>query len=289
MIERVLIHIGGTSGSGKTTLVEALLDLTDRETLVARCIRNDVLREARESTPRNHPELKRYRRAGASAAALFTFPGKDMGSDAFFMTDLMSNFSEVVLLEGDNPLGFVELDVFVTSAPSAGETLLVRRRRGGPKEWRQQIASMERQLRDPAGVAELLEEMIGSPFGELTRRNPKLVGTIRDDMAIGLAGLRQAPAPRSTVHWAIADGYAGIEHAQLAVVNIRNALERSLAEQLVADVGRFRKDKAVFDDVLGFRGSRIPITAVVANLADPADPGRRKVIARVRRTLQSSP
>jgi hypothetical protein len=288
LIERTFIHVGGTPGSGKTTLVEALLRLTGGETLAARCIRDDSLREAQEARPQSHPELKRYRRAGASAAALFSFPGKDIRSDAFFTTRLMSEFSRVVVLEGDNPLGFVELDVFVASAPSADETLLVRRRRGGPKEWRQQIASMEHQLREPAGVAELLEHMVGITFGEFARRNPQLLGRLRDDMANGIAELRKAPAPRSTAHWAIADRYAGIEQAQLVVVNTRNAAERSLAEQFIVDVGRLRKDQAVFDDIFGFRGSRIPITAVVANLADPSDAGKKKAMARAWRTLRST-
>jgi hypothetical protein len=56
------------------------------------------------------------------------------------------------------------------------------------------------------------------------------------------------------------------------VANIRHQGERSAAERLVADVGRLRKEKELFNDVLGFRGSRTAITAVVANLADPDDP-----------------
>ena len=69
------------------------------------------------------------------------------------------------------------------------------------------------------------------------------------------------------------------------VVNIRAEAERPRAEELVADVGRLRKEPALFEDILGTRGTRIPVTAVVANLTDPEDRGRRKAVARVRRAL----
>jgi hypothetical protein len=44
----------------------------------------------------------------------------------------------------------------------------------------------------------------------------------------------------------------------------------------------------VFKDVLGFRGSKLPVTAIVARLAEPKDPGRKKAVARVRRTIRSA-
>jgi hypothetical protein len=51
-------------------------------------------------------------------------------------------------------------------------------------------------------------------------------------------------------------------------------------------VRRLRADRAVFDDVLGWRGSRVPITAVVADLANARDAGTRKVVARVKRSVR---
>ena len=92
----------------------------------------------------------------------------------------------------------------------------------------------------------------------------------------GVAQARRAPQPDK--RWAIADSYAGIEHAQLVVVNARHDGERRTAEQLVADIA----------DILGPRGSRIPITAVAANMADPDDPARKKAVARVRRAIRSA-
>jgi hypothetical protein len=157
--------------------------------------------------------------------ALFAFPENDIGSDAFFMTNLMMDYSQAVLLEGDNPLGFIDLAIFVAPAPRANETLFVRRTRN-------------------------------------------------------LAAAERAKA-------AIAERYAGIQHAQLVVVNIRSEREQEGGEQIVADVVRLRKDEELYDDILGFRGSKIPITAVVAKLTDPDDPGRKKALARARRALRS--
>jgi Uncharacterised protein family (UPF0158) len=48
-----------------------------------------------------------------------------------------------------------------------------------------------------------------------------------------------------------------------------------------------RRDDALFNDIVGWRGNRLPITAVVANLADPRDVERKKAAARVRRAMRS--
>jgi sugar phosphate isomerase/epimerase len=72
------------------------------------------------------------------------------------------------------------------------------------------------------------------------------------------------------------------------VVNIHTEAERPRAEQLVSDVGRLRKDARLFRDILGPRGTRVPVTAVVANLADPSDRGRRKALGRVRRAATAA-
>jgi hypothetical protein len=70
-------------------------------------------------------------------------------------------------------------------------------------------------------------------------------------------------------------------------VNVRDEDERRRADKLLSDLVKLRQDKEIFSDVLGCRGNRIPITAVAANLADPADPGLNKAIAEVRRVVQS--
>ncbi len=101
MIERAFVHVGGPPGSGKTTFIEAMLAGVDALTLAARCMRDDTLTQAREGAPRTHPELRRYRQAGAASAAVYTFPGQQSGTDDFFMTNLMMNYSQAIVLEGE--------------------------------------------------------------------------------------------------------------------------------------------------------------------------------------------
>jgi sugar phosphate isomerase/epimerase len=71
-------------------------------------------------------------------------------------------------------------------------------------------------------------------------------------------------------------------------VNLRDPAERPAAEQLLVELARLRKDDALFNDIVGLRGNRVPITAVVSNLADPRDGGRKKAVARVRRTIRTA-
>ncbi len=285
MIERAYIHVGGPQGCRKTTFVEAVLGGTDEAILAARGVRNDALRRARETAPKAHPELRRYRQAGASGAAVFAFPKSDIGSEAFFMTDLMSDYSEGVVVEGDNPLRFLDLDVFVAPALRAGEHLLIRRTRDVAAQYRAKVDAWERLLGEPDGVAKWLSQELGGPVVDFVR-NPKLFENVRNTMLAGLAQARKAPRQKPVAHWAIAEGHAGIENAGLIVVNVRHDSEREAAERFVAEVVRLRKEEEVFQDVLSFRGRRSQITAVVANLGDPHDPGRKKALARVRRALR---
>jgi hypothetical protein len=67
---------------------------------------------------------------------------------------------------------------------------------------------------------------------------------------------------------------------------MRDETDGVAAEMLVADVQRLRTNDALFRDILGWPGHRTPITAVVANIADPSDTGRKKALTRVRRTLR---
>lgn len=287
MIARSYIHVAGPGGAGKTTFIEGMLRSTDAEVLVARCKRDDTLREPRESAPKVDRELKRYRAAGAGGVARYAFSGRDIGSDAFFTSDLMGDYSEAVVLEGDNPLGFVDLSIFVAPPLAGGRGLFVRRRRDRAKEQRAKARAWARLLREPDGAARLLGQMVGGDVVALVAgANPVHLEETRATLLAGLAQIRKAPGPEPTEHWAVAPRYAGIERAQLLVVNVRADRERVRAERLVADLLRLRKDDELFADILGFRGNRVPITAVVANLADPKDPGRRKALARARRAMK---
>lgn len=289
MIERTFIHIGGALGSGKTTLVEAVLAASDETLLVARCVRDDRLRQAREASACRDLELRRYRAAGASGAARFAFPTGEESFHHFFETNLMTDFSDAVILEGDNPLVHADVDVFVAPAPGVGQTLFVRRRRYPDAADRARADQLEQMLRQPAGVARWMERVVGSPIGEYVRRNPSMTEVVRNQLLAGIERFRDAPVSRPVEHWAVVERFRGIEDAGVVVVNVRAGGDRTGAEELVADALRLRKDQALFDDILGWRGHRTPITAVVADLADPRDPGRRKAVARIRRSLRVRP
>ena len=130
--------------------------------------------------------------------------------------------------------------------------------------------------------------MMGAPIMELIRQNPKILDDTRNKLLAGIAESRKAPPPEATEHyWAIGERFVGIEHAQLVVVNLRDEGERKRGEQLVADLARLRKDESLFSDILGFRGSKIPVTAVAGNLSDARDVGRKKAIARARRAFRA--
>jgi hypothetical protein len=63
----------------------------------------------------------------------------------------MEDYSQAAVLEGDNPLEFVDLAVFVVPAPAAGETLFVRHKRDRAKQERANADAIERLLRRPDG------------------------------------------------------------------------------------------------------------------------------------------
>jgi hypothetical protein len=289
VISRAIIHIDGPPGAGKTAFVERLLGVLDEWVLAVRCRRDQSLRQARESPSARDPEVRRYRAAGASDAGRFTFPsGRDV-ADAFFTSRLLTDISDVVVIEGDSPLRDADLRVFVAPPPAAGQTLLVRERRDRAAQQRARAAAMERLLGEPDGAARLLEQLVGGPVVALARERPELLEQARASLVAGIGKVRTAPPPAPTEHWAIAGGYAGIEHAQLVVLNTAEDAGRERAQGLLEDVRRLRADRAVFDDVLGWRGSRVPITVVVADLADPRHAGTRKAVARVKRSIRGWP
>ena len=287
MIERAFVHVAGPPGCGKTTFIESMLRAAGGLICAARCVRDDTLPHARETAPKRHLELRRYSEAGATGVALFTFPQDGIDSDAFFMTHLMADYSQGVILEGDNPLEYVDLSVFVAPAPGAGESLLARRRRDRAREQRATMDAIGRLVREPDGFAELLGEVVGGPIAEYARMAPELMKDARAKLLADIAMARKASPPKPTWQWGISDPYSGIEQAQLVVVNVRNEGERRAGEQLVADLVRLRKDARLFHDIVGFRGRRTPITAVVANLFHPDDTGRKKALARAQRMFRS--
>ena len=286
MRQRAFIDVAGPEGAGKTTLIETVLQRIDPPILVARCRRDDGLAEPEETSAPGDPELRRYLYAGADGVALFTFPGAPTATDDFFMTDLMVEYSRAVVLEGDSPLSYVDLAVFVAPTPQGRERLFVRRSTPMPSR-RKQASALNQLLEQPAAVVELLGRVGGESLAGMLRARPELVDAARAELVKTLGQARELPASPPAKRWTVSERFAGIERAQLVIVNVRDEEERRRADDLLSYLAKLRQDKEIFSDVLGYRGNRIPITAIAANLADPADPGLKKAVAKVRRVVQS--
>ncbi len=287
MIERSFIHVGGQPGAGKTTLIDHLLRSFDGFVSVARCHRHDTLEDFEETRPAGNPELRRYREAGAEDAICYRFPERHARDDSFFLTEMMEDYSNAVILEGEKPLPHVDVSVYVAEPPDDHGSLLVRRTRDRAREQRERLDAMEQLLSGPGGVAKLLEERMGKGWGALlSQYGGEQLEDLRDRMLAALQKERRAPPPEPTEHWGLARGYEGIQWAQVVIVNVRNEDQRDQAEAMVADLRRLRKDQEVFQDILAPLGNRVPITAVAADLSDPRDPGTRKGLTRILRSMR---
>ncbi|OGF04723.1 MAG: hypothetical protein A2W00_09520 [Candidatus Eisenbacteria bacterium RBG_16_71_46] len=285
MIQRAFLLVTGPAGAGKTTLIEHLLRPELRTVIVARCIRDDALRKPEEATPRNHRELRRYRRAGAASAVEYRFPASHADFDAFYSTRFMEEYSEGVVLEGDRPVEHLDLTVFVTPVLAGQASLFRRVTVDRTRERLKILGHWEGLLESPQGTMELVRSHLGETLAEHMCAPSRLEETRASMLAI-LQSERAVAAPDPVKRWTIAPGYEGIEHAGAVVANIRSVRERRGAERLVEELARLRKNEAIFQDILGWRGHRIPITAVVANLADPRDPGLKKALARIARSFR---
>jgi hypothetical protein len=195
----------------------------------------------------------------------------------------MEEYSSAVVWEGDDPLGAADLSVYVASVPSRGQRLLVRRAAGQPE--RTSAKALRHLLGSPRGVEQLLDALGGPLLVGVAREHPELVEGMRSRMLTGPASAGRGLPRKPQQRWAIAPRWSGIEHAQLVVVNMRAQAERGRAERLVLEVGRLRRDAAMFDSVLRGVGTRIPVTAVAANAADSRDRGLIKALTRVMRTI----
>jgi molybdopterin-guanine dinucleotide biosynthesis protein len=285
--QRALIHIGGPSGAGKTTLAEAVIAHAGEDVIIAaRCRCDESLTEPCESYSTTDPELGRYLAAGADAAARYSFPDTDDVHDAFFMTNLMEHYSDAVILEGDSPLGYADLAVQV--APASGGRLLVRRKETTAHQERAVVDALEAVLNQPSGMHALVGRLLGDTVAGVALRFPEVVEQHRQRALTDLERVRKTPVPKARMRWAVAGEYRGVERAQLVVINIRGQAERAAGEALLAEVARLRSDRAVFDDVASGGVSRVPITAVVADLTDPRDPGMKKALTRIRRAVRAA-
>ncbi len=283
VIYRNILHIDGPAGSGKTSLVEDILRSTEVDVACLRAIRDDKVPRPRESCPGVHPELDRYRSAGATGVALYSFARPD--SEAFYESDFMTDYSEAVVIEGDLPLEGAESVVYVARPALTGPNLLRRVSRDHTKEREKTIAALELAAENPESMVRVL---LGKFGDRAIATDPKILEKARNLLASQLAEMRSKPWPAPTEHWALCPEYHGIERAQVVVVNVHGEVERSHGERFIGEVKRLRGDEAVFRDILHPLGSKIPITAVAADLSDPRDPGLRRALTRIKRDLKST-
>jgi hypothetical protein len=139
----------------------------------------------------------------------------------------------------------------------------------------------------PDGVHPDLAVYVARPLPEgeplvcrVTRSAP-----LPDRKILALFGLTPERLARPEERWGVRDGHEGIERAQVVVVNVRKGEDHKQADRLVEELGRLRADKVLFKEVVPWHGSRLPITAMVADLSDPKDAGLKKALARIKRTM----
>lgn len=287
MISRAYIHITGQPGAGKTTLMEAVLSARPYESfLCVHASADPALKRPKESAPRNDPHLKGYSHAGADRTTLYRFPPrKGDFIDEFFDSDIMSEYSDVVLIEGDSPLSFLHLSTFVARPLPPGDSLIVGDMRDTKAERERELQQAKLLADHPERLIELMPAEIRAALRASMEKDPGILRSIGDDFRRLVKEERSRPAPAPAKQRKIAESHRGIEDAGLVVVNIHDESERERAEALVSDVTRLRSDREMFDELLGWRYNRTPVTAVVANLLDPGDAGRKKAMTRIKRAI----
>lgn len=244
------------------------------------------MRKVVEAAPVGHPELSRYRKAGATEAVCFRFSHQYADTDDFFMTEFMSGYSDAVVIEGDSVLRHHDLTVFVAPPPD-GVTLLSRGPHCSCNTKAARMATLRQVLQEPEAFLKMFSKLLGDPSLPTILTDSVRIEVLRQR---ALAEIGNAPPPsptRPVERWRLAPGYEGIVHAGMVVVNVRTAAERVRGKRMLDEIPRMRKDEAIFRDLFDFRGIRVPITAVMADLSDPKDTGWRKALARVMRTLRA--
>lgn len=288
MINRAYIHIAGQPGEGKTALIEATLaSMRYDSAFCVHAVRESTLRKPKEITSREDPHLKRYDEAGAIYSMLYRYPGGAAYDNIdFYERVAITDYSDIIFIEGDSPIDYSHLSVYVTRPLPEDATLLYAGKHDTHAERSRELEKMEQLAEHPELLLELLPSGVGLMLESIGDKSAAILEDISEVLRLKTEELRALPAPEPTDRWKLAESHHGIRDAGMVVVNIHDESERELAAAMVADVARLRSDKKVFDDVLGWQYHRTPITAVVANLADKRDAGRKKAIARIKRAIK---
>jgi hypothetical protein len=273
---RPFIHVAGPSGAGKTALVEALLGAFTGPVICVRGQRDDRLREPKESAPARDAELGQYRKAGASGVARYRFGGAEEDRDSFFSTDFMNDYSQAVVIEGDCPLAYTDLVVFVAPPLAAGTSLLECVER---PERAKAVEGFQALLR-PGALQKALADGRQEEILEMARVYAQ--GLQRGLGAMHGRGRRR---PSLTKEWCVTARLRGIERAGLVVINARSPREKAAGQRMLPDLARLRTDDELRVAVLGSLAHRVPVTSVVADLTDRKDAAMRKALTRIKRTI----
>jgi hypothetical protein len=192
-----------------------------------------------------------------------------------------------VILEGDKPAGYADLEVFVAPAPVPGETLYVRRQRDVAVAQRAQAEAWEKLLRGPDGMTSCLEEVMGLPLGDFARSNPRLTEDVGSRIPEGITQVRSAPPPRPVNYWAVSERFQGIERARLVVVNVRDPAERPGSRAVAGRPGAAAQGRRAVQRYRWF--ARQPLADNGGGGESRRSSRRRakKAVARVRPTIRS--
>jgi len=191
-----------------------------------------LLSRQQESAPKGDAELGRYRKAGASAVARYCFAEQSM--DAFFTTAFMGNYSEAVFVEGDCPIDFVDLSVFVAPAPAKGRSLLRRVAGSAPRPDFHGFHAVP-------GELDALVRLLGGGGPPKQQRARGARGAAKSKGS----GVLAFPGPAPAEHWAVEERYAGIERAQLVVLQLyEKSFGRTRPEVVVSIEDRARQQTA---------------------------------------------
>ncbi len=284
MRNRTILQVNGPTGVGKTAFIEQLICGLDEFVTCIRGKREPSLRRSIASASRNDAEIRRYKAAGASATARFLFPPDQFAADDFFTSDVMQEYSTVVIVEGDCPLEHADFSIFIAPPLKEGEALWVRRERDDSRDREKLLTMLENMLENSQTFLEQMEGMLGISFPPEFKPH-EISDKVRQETQATLEKIRGEP-PLKTVHWAVAPRYEQIEHAHLVVVNHRDERDAERCDRTIREIARLRKEDSLFNDVLGFRGRRTPITVVSASVITPKDKGRKKASARIKRAIE---
>lgn len=286
MRQRAYIHITGPPGGGKTTLIERLLEFSTSILIAARCTVRDDVQDFIEARDGNDAELARYRKAGASAVMRYHFePGLEE-TDALWQTDFMDEYSEGILFEGNMPARVEDLTVYVARPLPARKPLFRRALVDQTSAHEQELRFLENLTERPEGLEDFAALMFGNHEIAGSMSPESRAAWISEMQALTEKVRAAGPRPPEK-RWVLAEELEGIETAQVVAVNVSTLKERKRADTMIEELQRLRKDKDVFNDIVGHRGSRTPILARVLDLVDAGDKNLKSLLRRIERTIRA--